>query len=71
MKELITFSASTESFSSFFFSQHLVFFVTEIKHVILTHSYLETHKRSEANSADPDQTLHNVASDLSLQCLPR
>ena len=34
-----------------------------------THSSLEIRKRSKANSADPDQTPHNVASDLGLQCL--
>ena len=27
----------------------------------LIHSYLETRKRSKANSADPDQISHNVA----------
>ena len=35
----------------------------------LTHSYLETRKRVIANSADPDQTPQNVASDQGLQCL--
>ena len=35
-----------------------------------THSYLETSKRlSEANSADPDQTSHNMVSDQGLQCM--
>ena len=32
-------------------------------------SYLETPKGSLANSADPDQTPHNVASGQGLQCL--
>ena len=30
---------------------------------------LFTHKRSQATSADPDQTPHNVASDQDLHCL--
>ena len=37
-------------------------------YIHLTHSYLEV-KGSKANSADPDQTSHNVASDQGLQCL--
>ena len=35
----------------------------------LTHSYLESVKGSKANSADPDQMPHNVASDQGLHCL--
>ena len=35
----------------------------------LTHSYRETCKRFIANSADPDQMPHHVASDQGLHCL--
>ena len=37
--------------------------------VLLTHSHLGTHKGSKANSAEPDQTPHTVASDQGLHCL--
>ena len=35
----------------------------------LIHYYLGTVKESWANSADPDQTSHNMASDQGLHCL--
>ena len=36
---------------------------------LLTHSYRKPVKGSLANSVDPDQTPHHVASDQGLQCL--
>ena len=48
---------------------YLVYFEWLFMLVILTHSYLETCIRVKGNSADPDQTPHNVASDQGLHCL--
>ena len=35
----------------------------------LIHIRLSSHKKTSANSADPDQTPQNAASDQGLQCL--